>query len=130
VNVLLLLFLFIAIDAIDAIDALAHVGPLDAYGCHSDKARFGNTSSRECHADLLAGKTFPSLQAELTAYISALRTQHSALQSDYSALSTQHSALKDELFVVKGELELARIKLGGLADATIYSCAITERGSQ
>jgi len=53
---------------------LAHTGTLDAYGCHSDFALFKNTTTRECHQGLLAGKTFTSTTAEYVAYIAAQNT--------------------------------------------------------
>ncbi len=67
---MILLFLLLLVGVADA-----HTGPLDDYGCHSDKARFGNSTYRECHADLLAGQTFLSATAEYKAMIAALRAK-------------------------------------------------------
>lgn len=64
-------FIILLLLLLSPIAALAHDAPLDPYGCHSDLARFGNTSARECHTGLLAGKTFISLNAEHVAYIAA-----------------------------------------------------------
>ena len=70
------------------IPALAHNAPLDAYGCHADSARFGNSAQRECHADLLAGQVFASTTAEYKAYIAAqkiLLSQQQTLIADLTA---------------------------------------------
>lgn len=52
-----------------ATSAWAHTGTLDAYGCHSNKQALGSAQKRECHVGLLAGNVYPSLTAELQAYI-------------------------------------------------------------
>ena len=64
--------------------AQAHVGPLDAYGCHSNKALYGTSAKRECHMDLLAGQVFNSTTAEYKAYIAA---QKALLASKDASLS-------------------------------------------
>jgi len=52
-----------------------HPGPLDEYGCHTDKALFGNNTKRECHTGLLAGQVFASTTAEYKAMIAALQAE-------------------------------------------------------
>lgn len=72
----------------------AHTAPLDAYGCHSNKALYGNTTTRECHIDLLAGQVFKSLSAEYQAYIAAQKTQLAGVQAQLADAQTQLAAEK------------------------------------
>lgn len=65
--------------------AYSHTGTLDAYGCHSNKALLGNTSKRECHTGLLAGKVFASTTEEYKAYIDAQKVLLQTLQAELAA---------------------------------------------
>jgi len=81
------------------LDAGAHVGTLDAYGCHSDKALFGTTAKRECHTGLLAGQVFASATAEYKAYIAAqqvlLAAQQTTVSAQQTTITTQQASLAD-----------------------------------
>lgn len=82
---------------LSAAQASAHPGTLDAYGCHSNKALYGTTAWRECHADLLNGQVFTSSTAEYKAYIAAQKLQLSQLQASLQQAQSELSTVKIQL---------------------------------
>jgi hypothetical protein len=67
----------------------AHDSPLDAYGCHSNKLRFANTTSRECHVGLLNNNTYTSVNAEYQGYIMAQGLLIESIKADVARIKAK-----------------------------------------
>lgn len=109
--------------------AEAHPGTLDAYGCHSNKALFGTTAKRECHADLLAGQVFASTTAEYKAYIAAQQVRIDQLTAELQLVRVELTAAQSLLqstVVQSLQAELERIKAAYLGALTLTWNANTE----